>query len=221
MKVNKSLPVLNGSPDILFRATSIACQGECDSARTRDDATAVLGMRPQVALYHCERRVAPTQMEQHDCHLVIPVWRVGLRVYLAEDSQGVVIMPLIRACLGDASQGVVLAGRDRERLLKLDNPFVEHADVQVDIPQMLVRPIHVRVEPQRAQILLDCALVEKVVGRSPKQAGLSLVRLCKIRVEPKRFFSGHLGSLQRRRDRKSTRLNSSHEWISYAVFCLK
>src|SRR5438105_9203460 len=26
---------------------------------------------------------------------------------------------------------------------------------------------------------------------------------------------------RRRRDRKSTRLNSSHEWISYAVFCLK
>src|SRR5207247_11245876 len=25
----------------------------------------------------------------------------------------------------------------------------------------------------------------------------------------------------RREDRKSTRLNSSHEWISYAVFCLK
>src|SRR5207247_8756653 len=25
----------------------------------------------------------------------------------------------------------------------------------------------------------------------------------------------------RRVDRKSTRLNSSHEWISYAVFCLK
>src|SRR5215207_4274677 len=24
-----------------------------------------------------------------------------------------------------------------------------------------------------------------------------------------------------RRDRKSTRLNSRHEWISYAVFCLK
>src|SRR5207247_11145712 len=30
--------------------------------------------------------------------------------------------------------------------------------------------------------------------------------------------SGGNGSL---RDRKSTRLNSSHEWISYAVFCLK
>src|SRR5207247_6355456 len=27
-------------------------------------------------------------------------------------------------------------------------------------------------------------------------------------------------SLPAQRDRKSTRLNSSHEWISYAVFCL-
>src|SRR5207247_5039446 len=30
-----------------------------------------------------------------------------------------------------------------------------------------------------------------------------------------------LGDLLRFEDRKSTRLNSSHEWISYAVFCLK
>src|SRR5438105_11138718 len=29
------------------------------------------------------------------------------------------------------------------------------------------------------------------------------------------------GSHLRPPDRKSTRLNSSHEWISYAVFCLK
>src|SRR5438105_5337898 len=29
------------------------------------------------------------------------------------------------------------------------------------------------------------------------------------------------GSVPSRKDRKSTRLNSSHEWISYAVFCLK
>src|SRR5207247_9176656 len=28
-------------------------------------------------------------------------------------------------------------------------------------------------------------------------------------------------AFDRRADRKSTRLNSSHEWISYAVFCLK
>src|SRR5438105_12438706 len=32
---------------------------------------------------------------------------------------------------------------------------------------------------------------------------------------------GLIGTLNVPRDRKSTRLNSSHEWISYAVFCLK
>src|SRR5690606_41473947 len=32
---------------------------------------------------------------------------------------------------------------------------------------------------------------------------------------------GRGGRLRRRRDRKSTRLNSSHVKISYAVFCLK
>src|SRR5207247_8140209 len=31
----------------------------------------------------------------------------------------------------------------------------------------------------------------------------------------------HGDHARRSRDRKSTRLNSSHEWISYAVFCLK
>src|SRR5207247_9233345 len=31
----------------------------------------------------------------------------------------------------------------------------------------------------------------------------------------------HLMTGMREADRKSTRLNSSHEWISYAVFCLK
>src|SRR5438105_11042075 len=32
---------------------------------------------------------------------------------------------------------------------------------------------------------------------------------------------GHSGRAHSGVDRKSTRLNSSHEWISYAVFCLK
>src|SRR2546421_7200586 len=32
---------------------------------------------------------------------------------------------------------------------------------------------------------------------------------------------GRPGGLRRRLDRKSTRLNSSHDQISYAVFCLK
>src|SRR2546421_3278181 len=44
------------------------------------------------------------------------------------------------------------------------------------------------------------------------------------RVRPvlgRRTVSQHLDALDRRRDRKSTRLNSSHDQISYAVFCLK
>src|SRR6266536_6215806 len=32
---------------------------------------------------------------------------------------------------------------------------------------------------------------------------------------------GAVAARCQRQDRKSTRLNSSHEWISYAVFCLK
>src|SRR6266536_966598 len=38
--------------------------------------------------------------------------------------------------------------------------------------------------------------------------------VCPPAGAPRRHGDGH-------RDRKSTRLNSSHEWISYAVFCLK
>src|SRR3989442_10561182 len=39
-----------------------------------------------------------------------------------------------------------------------------------------------------------------------------------IRVSP---FEGHTSKGETRIDRKSTRLNSSHVRISYAVFCLK
>src|SRR2546430_8686391 len=34
-------------------------------------------------------------------------------------------------------------------------------------------------------------------------------------------LSGYRWGIERKRDRKSTRLNSSHSQISYAVFCLK
>src|SRR5438105_11642867 len=43
--------------------------------------------------------------------------------------------------------------------------------------------------------------------------------------EVRMFAQGKLESAvaigRTQKDRKSTRLNSSHEWISYAVFCLK
>src|SRR5438105_10298152 len=40
-------------------------------------------------------------------------------------------------------------------------------------------------------------------------------------VEPDAADVGLYNTKSQNLDRKSTRLNSSHEWISYAVFCLK
>src|SRR5438105_13323896 len=42
-----------------------------------------------------------------------------------------------------------------------------------------------------------------------------------IRYRRTRTHRSAFSSAPKRGDRKSTRLNSSHEWISYAVFCLK
>src|SRR2546430_13216829 len=45
---------------------------------------------------------------------------------------------------------------------------------------------------------------------------------CTVVGPIKRHGNGpHIGSVSLREDRKSTRLNSSHSQISYAVFCLK
>src|SRR5438105_6934411 len=52
---------------------------------------------------------------------------------------------------------------------------------------------------------------------------MHLRKLARERAE-RRHVPAELDDTERRRlasDRKSTRLNSSHEWISYAVFCLK
>src|SRR5207247_4767669 len=38
---------------------------------------------------------------------------------------------------------------------------------------------------------------------------------------PANLAAGSVLDIMGKGDRKSTRLNSSHEWISYAVFCLK
>src|SRR2546426_5853386 len=49
-----------------------------------------------------------------------------------------------------------------------------------------------------------------------------LLTLCPdVRVTPKRWKAGRSTRLRPWKDRKSTRLNSSHLVISYAVFCLK
>src|SRR5689334_24519142 len=68
----------------------------------------------------------------------------------------------------------------------------------------------VRVVPgHRVADLLDAQVAGRV-QQAHDQAGLALGLL-----------PGHASDASRSRDRKSTRLNSSHSSISYAVFCLK
>src|SRR5688572_31373962 len=61
--------------------------------------------------------------------------------------------------------------------------------------------------------------------RSPRiNSSTSGFFLCGMMLEPVQNASGSsrkLNSVVDQRDRKSTRLNSSHSQISYAVFCLK
>src|SRR2546429_1801102 len=52
------------------------------------------------------------------------------------------------------------------------------------------------------------------------QDGLSRVLLCPVHVDTGRVGTT-LSDARQQGDRKSTRLNSSHGYISYAVFCLK
>src|SRR5206468_4849064 len=52
---------------------------------------------------------------------------------------------------------------------------------------------------------------------SPVEAILRGIGFC----PEDRKLEGVIGDLSLREDRKSTRLNSSHDQISYAVFCLK
>src|SRR5688572_31799931 len=66
------------------------------------------------------------------------------------------------------------------------------------------------------------------LGRQPHLAGKLQPALERLRQRGRRgaqglqdLFGGFYADLHRRRDRKSTRLNSSHSQISYAVFCLK
>src|SRR5947207_12552028 len=57
--------------------------------------------------------------------------------------------------------------------------------------------------------------------RSKIAGGEALFGAGESRVNGKQHGRGHEVVVQTLRDRKSTRLNSSHTVISYAVFCLK
>src|SRR5258708_28505242 len=78
---------------------------------------------------------------------------------------------------------------------------------------------------------MGIALAEQRVRRVPlqgrKRSGATWVTKRIVPIdeaqlrEEKQTSVGAVARSQRKRDRKSTRLNSSHQIISYAVFCLK
>src|SRR5690348_18219574 len=58
-------------------------------------------------------------------------------------------------------------------------------------------------------------------GRAHPQLARQIAGDVDVRAAVRLDVSGHVAAHRESRDRKSTRLNSSHPSISYAVFCLK
>src|SRR2546421_6604819 len=82
---------------------------------------------------------------------------------------------------------------------------------------MIRRPPRSTLFPYTTLFRSDpCKRLEKegfsVTYLTPARSGL---------IEPAAFAAALRPARSARRDRKSTRLNSSHDQISYAVFCLK
>src|SRR5438105_5346353 len=80
-----------------------------------------------------------------------------------------------------------------------------------------------RLRPRRFRWLRGQGRHEPRVGRVPCRGCLSDRDACGGLVYGQDLGvpGGFVGVTPPGTDRKSTRLNSSHEWISYAVFCLK
>src|SRR5207244_6861413 len=74
-------------------------------------------------------------------------------------------------------------------------------------------------EEGRADVAVEA--LQKVIAASPQSMHIpaAYLLLGKILSDQKNYEEA--GAYYRRLDRKSTRLNSSHQIISYAVFCLK
>src|SRR6266853_2599473 len=101
----------------------------------------------------------------------------------------------------------------------LHSPWLELAPMTVDRPQLHLHLLGAQLEHE----------VDPIHDHKRKNAAVFAVELdrCAIEIRKRRvdcyvIQSRPRGFRNRRdRDRKSTRLNSSHSQISYAVFCVK
>src|SRR2546429_7269482 len=78
--------------------------------------------------------------------------------------------------------------------------------------------------PPRSTLFPYTTLFRSTIAEAAPRAGTGLAPVMRVRSPPApRAASGSAPGqdLQDLEDRKSTRLNSSHGYISYAVFCLK
>src|SRR5438105_9783798 len=78
--------------------------------------------------------------------------------------------------------------------------------------------------PPQSTLFPYTTLFRSPVAEGDRRRGVVQRRFCRdepIGRRPENHDGRRCGTEYPPSDRKSTRLNSSHEWISYAVFCLK
>src|SRR2546429_7219386 len=126
----------------------------------------------------------------------------------------------------DAEEGIAhevadLLGEDVPRPVMAHAPHLDHVEVVAHLDRLGDVLIH--QEDRRARVAcLEQPRVD-LLGDLRRQPGGRLVHEQQARIGDELLGQRqHLGLAARQRgDRKSTRLNSSHGYISYAAFCLK
>src|SRR5438270_9808582 len=88
--------------------------------------------------------------------------------------------------------------------LASDSPTILQFPTEAFRPVRSLRNMTTQLLQEAAQVIPNQQLLINVVSKRVRQLGL-----------------GHRPMVEVGQDRKSTRLNSSHSQISYAVFCLK
>src|SRR2546430_8164405 len=99
---------------------------------------------------------------------------------------------------------------------------MRHRNVEQDCFRGIEQTVDVLLELEDAPVVSANPLKNAVAIEQPViehgNFGVLLVAILAVNVD---FHARKTAAAYGKRDRKSTRLNSSHSQISYAVFCLK